>query len=259
MNNIKDTIKDSVLERITSEHLTPTSRWYFLVRHAALWTPGVLVTALGSFAVAGILFSTVHSGWEYRSYTHQNIGQFLVQAIPLIWVASLALFGGAIVQTLRMTSNGYKYKASAILIVSFGCSIVFGSAIFTLDMTVKRNELIRSHAEHMQRMIWSSPEQGRIVGLVELDDNTFFITDTDGKVWTLDVSDLANKEFLIPETSVRIIGGIYDENIFSACLIAPWDLTPFPKGIGALPTPHIGIQNPLSEKCSIFLGENRIK
>ena len=68
-NNTNTTIKDAVLDRISAENVTPKSKWYFLARHAALWTPGAAVTVLGGFAMASILFSMFIPGKRCHKFT----------------------------------------------------------------------------------------------------------------------------------------------------------------------------------------------
>jgi len=41
---------DSIITTIKEKNIRPKSRIYFMVTHAALWVPGVMVTLLGAFA-----------------------------------------------------------------------------------------------------------------------------------------------------------------------------------------------------------------
>lgn len=232
MNDNNKTIKDEVLERITAGNVKPTSKWYFTVRHAALWTPGILVTVLGSFAVAGMLFSAVHAGWEYRSFTRFTLVEFLREVVPLVWIGSFALFGILIVRSLRLTSHGYRYKTGIIMGTSLVASVILGSALFALDMTVKQNMLIRFTTERSQRMIWTSPEEGRLAGVVDIDDGFIVLTDTTGKQWILDTSELLDGMLLVEGSSVRIVGETLDEDSFLTCLVVPWDLSPIKRDPG---------------------------
>lgn len=259
MNDNNKTIKDEVLEKITAGNVRPTSKWYFTVRHAALWTPGLLVTVLGSFAVAGILFGAVHAGWEYRSLTRFTLVEFLIEVVPLVWIFSFVLFGILIIRSLRLTSHGYRYKSGIIMVISLAVSVVLGSALFALDMMVKQNALIRFTTERSQRMIWTSPGEGRLAGVIDTDDGFILLTDTTGKQWILDTSELLDDVLLTEGSSVRVVGEIIGEESFRACFIVPWELTPIrhPSGnirkLKMLPPPKI--QN-VSTRCIEILGRN---
>jgi hypothetical protein len=222
------TIKAIVLEKITANHVTPTSKWYFRAHDAALWVPGVVVTTLGSFAVAGLLYSAVHAGWEYRPLIHKNIFQFALEVIPVIWVTSLFVFGALIVKSLRMTAKGYRYSPWAILGISFVASIMMGTALFMIDMKVTRNALIRFHAEQMQSVIWTAPEEGRLAGAIDTEGLDMKLTDTTGKIWILDTTELTNADLIQDDLSVRVLGEQSGENVFLTCVVLPWDLSPIP-------------------------------
>lgn len=226
---MNDTIKNEVLAKIAVEKVTPTSRWYFTARHLALWAPGILVTLLGSVAVAAMLFGVVHAGWEYRSYTNLSVVGFLRTAIPLLWLGSFILFGALIVRTLRLTARGYRYTAGFILLISFISSVVVGVALFAFDIAV-RNPLVRFSTERSQKILWNAPEQGRLAGVVTIDEEGVpILADATGKRWVLHTLDIVDDATLLVDgVSVRIVGELLEDNSFVACMVIPWDLSPFP-------------------------------
>ena len=228
MENNPNTIKDQILNRIAQEKVTPRSKWYFTARHAALWTPGVVVTVVGAFAIAGILFSATHAGWEYQPFTRFSMVEFVVEVIPIIWVLSLALFGVLIVGSLRLTAKGYRYKAGIILVTSFATSLALGAGLFALDMTVKRNELIRFGTERAQKTIWNAPLDGRLAGTIDVDDAVITLTSTDGEVWVLDTSELLEEPLIADDAPVRVIGIQTGDHLFLSCIVMPWELGPKP-------------------------------
>lgn len=263
MHNTQDTIKDAILEKVQKEHITPKSPWYFRARHAVLWTPGIAVTILGSFAVAGMLFGAVHAGWQYRSLTQMSVVRFLGEVIPLLWVGSLVVFGVLIVKTLRLTAKGYRYKTGAILGVSFLTSVVGGAALFALDMTVQHNALIRFETERNQKALWMAPEKGRLTGTIEIfDDGTVVLADARGDRWVLDTSELPSfSEPLVAGTSVRMLGIPLDQSLFLPCKIIPWNLSPLrrppgslPEGVARPPRPQEGM---VGTRCNALLDLTR--
>ncbi len=253
-NNTNTTIKDAVLDRISAENVTPKSKWYFLARHAALWTPGAAVTVLGGFAMASILFSMLHAGWEYRAITRPSLATFLLTVIPLIWIVSLVVFGMVIVKTLRFTAKGYRYKTSAILLGSFCVSFLIGVSLVALDMTVKRNSFIRFSAERTQKTLWVVPEEGRLAGILSINGDMVTLLDTNGEQWAIDASGIIEDSLLAQDTSVRIVGEITGDHTFFACLMMPWEFTPnyAPRDTTLSPQPRRPFQDrieQLSSRC----------
>lgn len=252
MTNSPNTIKDSVLQKIADDRLTPTSKWYFRAQHAALWIPGILVTVLGSFAVAGMVFSFTHAGWQYRSYTDQGFIEFFSQVVPLLWISSFALFGAIIVKTLRLTARGYRYTTSMLLLASFLLSVFFGLGLLALDrLTPHGARIVRFQAERAQKLIWSDPARGRIAGVLDIDSNGVLLTDTTGHVWHLITTELVDTELLNDERSVRILGEQLDANTFIVCMLLPWNLSPVPH---MLNTPSVRPLPPLVPlgRCTKF-------
>ncbi len=240
MHNPTPTIKDSVLEKIQKEQINPKAKWQFTLRHATLWIPGIAVTAIGGIAFAGILFGGAHAGWEYREFTSRSPVLFFLQAIPIIWVISFALFAGSIVRVLRLTTNGYRYKAKAILLLSATCSVVLGSILFLSDSDDHQNRLIRFPVERTQVELWSHPESGRIAGLIQLqDDGSVLLLDMTGHTWLLNTQALTNTSFLQDERTVRVLGTQTDEANFLACAMFPWELSPMKKEDNTSPFPDI--------------------
>lgn len=229
MQHHNDTIKEEVLSRITAQRVAPRSRWYFFARHAALWIPGILVTLIGSFAVAGMLFGAVHAGWNYRPYTHPTLVSFLKQAIPLLWLGAFILFGSLIVRSLRLTARGYRYATGVILTISFLASVVLGAALFALDMTMGPNRIIRFHSERMQRGIWLDPDNGRLAGMIAIaEDGAVTLVDPAGKVWNIDATELMGEALIEHGASVRMIGMADGSGAFIGCIAFPWEFGELP-------------------------------
>lgn len=226
MNNQPHSIKEEVLEKISEGAVRPRGRWHFLVRHAALWLPGIAVTALGALAIAGILFGAAHAGWRYRPYTHPTLASFLIEAVPLLWIIGLVLFGALIVRTLRLTASGYRYATGIILLISFFASTMLGAALFALDQAGAPNRIIRFAVERRQRMIWIAPHEGRIAGeIAAASPRTALLTDPEGNVWTLDTTELIG-EAPVPGATVRIVGKAAGDRFFVACVSFPWEFSP---------------------------------
>lgn len=257
MEQDPNTIKESVLDKIEKERVTPRSKWYFTARHAALWTPGVVVTVVGAFAIAGLLFSATHAGWEYQPFTRFSFARFVIEVIPLVWVVSLVLFGVLIVKSLRLTARGYRYKTGIILGSSFIISLVVGTGLFALDMTVKRNALIRYGTERIQKTIWNAPLDGRLAGTIDVDDAIITLTSTDGEVWVLDTSELNEEPLIADDAPVRVIGIQTGDHLFLSCIVMPWELGPKAPEPNK-PRPRLGERmEKLSDRCKAVVEQSK--
>lgn len=238
----------TILNKIQKENIKPKARWYFVVEHAVLWIPGVLVTLLGAIAIAGILYSVVHSGWEYREFVYQSQIDFIMAAIPFIWVISFLFFNSLIVKALRTTHSGYRLSVKAILLGSVTTSIVLGAGIYASDEAFKANSVIRYQVQMREQQVLSSPEKGRLVGRVEKKyDSSVTLRDKDNTLWSVDMSGFGSTTlpFVEEGESINVIGTTTDENskneeeedaegesherVFVACAIFPREMdSPIP-------------------------------
>lgn len=226
---------NTILEKIAKENIKPTARWYFVLRHAILWVPGVLVTLLGAHAVAGLLYASQHSGWEYREFLYPSQKDFFVEAIPFIWIASLALFGVLIVKALRTTSFGYRFSLKNIVVGSFLSSVLLGGFIYSMNELFEADNIIRYPVLMNSQRIWTSPEVGRLSGIIEkIEDDRIIVRDKNDIIWDIDMRGFGTRTFAFVEEgkSVRILGTSTtiardDEHNFIACALFPWEMGGF--------------------------------
>lgn len=224
------TNSQSVLDKIKAENIKPRSKWYFVAYHAALWVPGVIVTLIGSVSVAGGLYSYVHAGWEYQDFIYKTPTDFLLDALPLLWIGSFIFFGSVIVYALRTTPRGYRLSTRKILIASFLASVALGSAMYVADEYFKANSIIRYPVHMREEGIWFSTSSNRIAGLIQgVSDDQLLIVDNKNNLWTVDMSGFGSTTFPFVQTgeNIRIIGTTTDDHVFIACQVFPWDIGNF--------------------------------
>lgn len=234
-------LKDSILEKIENEHITPTPAWHFAVQHSILWIPGTLVTIVGACAWAGMLFGWENAGFEYERFVAPNKMQFLLNTMPLIWVFSFVLFALVIVQTLRLTPKGYRFNTKKVLAGSLLISIVLGTIMYIVDMRGYRNPIIRYPVERQHRRLWSHPENGIIAGLVDIQETSIVVTDFNNKQWILNTAFLPTTTPLTDGMMLRFVGKKIDEDNFLVCMVLPWNLSlrPAPPVPGQNPPPRM--------------------
>jgi hypothetical protein len=262
-------ISQIILEKIQKENIKPKARWYFVMEHAALWIPGVLVTALGAASVAGICYGIAHSGWEHRDFVYKSKMDFMLAAVPMLWIVSFALFNSLIVRALRTTKEGYKLSVKKIMFGSIGTSIILGVGVYMLDERFEADSVIRYSVRAREEQIWTSPKAGRIAGRIEKkEEGSIVLRDKDGVLWTVDISGFGTTTFpfVVEGKSLRILGTSTDEidekdRTFIACAVFPWEIgelarrpaPPFVNG-ERLIKPRIQNKNP---DCKVVLDDMR--
>jgi hypothetical protein len=220
--NTADTLASIVLAKIHNEKISPTTKRYFTIRDIFLWVPGITVTIVGAFAWAGILFNTMHSSFKYREFISPKTVPFLVKELPTVWILMFLVFSLVILKAFRQTKQGYKYSTITVLGASLGLSFFLGWVIYQGD-TYYKNPILRFPTEHIQKNIWSNPEEGRLTGyLSKQDDGVILLIDRDHRTWVLDTTDVyILEETLNQESMIRILGKIQNERTFLVCAVLP--------------------------------------
>lgn len=239
-NNTHHNLKDNILKKIASEHITPTPQWHFTVRHGLLWIPGTLVTLVGACAWAGMLFGWQQASFvEYQRFIAPSRLRFLLETMPLIWIGSFFLFTGLIVQTLRLTPKGYRFDSRKILGGSLLISILVGTLLYMIDMRGYRNPIIRYPVERQHKAIWSHPETGHIAGIIDIQDDLIILTDLNNKQWALNTAFLPTTTALTDGAMSRIVGKQLDDENFLVCVMLPWNLSLQPTHPPTTHTPKV--------------------
>lgn len=271
-------ISQTILHKIEKENIKPKAKWYFVLEHAALWIPGVFVTAVGAASVAGICYGVAHAGWEYRDFLYRSKMDFMIAAVPILWVISFTLFNSLIVKALRTTHLGYRLSVKKIMLGSVATSVVLGAGLYIVDEQFEVNSVIRYPVRAREMQLWTSPEEGRINGRIEKKyDTSLVIRDKDNVLWTIDMSGFGSTTFPFIEEgkSLRVIGTSTDEineskeeddsdetkeHTFVACAVFPWEIgepvrKPAPPFMGVRP-PKMRMQNK-NPDCKILLDAMR--
>jgi hypothetical protein len=231
-------ISKTILDKIEKENIKPRARWYFVVEHGVLWIPGALVTALGAVAVAGMLYAVAHSGWEYHEFIYASRVDFFVAASPFLWILSFVVFNSLIVKALRTTHLGYRLSAKKILLGSIGSSIILGSCSYIIDEKFDADSIIRYPVHIREEQIWTSPQEGRLMGRIEKKyEDSVIIRDKNNILWIIDMSGFGTTTFpfVVEGKSIRIIGTSTNESniigdddskgaTFIACAVFPWEI-----------------------------------
>ncbi len=94
-----------IIETIHERHITHRPKWYFFIRNAFVWA-----ALVGSVFLGALSFSIEETVIE------KGIGLSWFPGIPLLWVACTALFVVLAFLNLRLTKEGYRYRAVWIIL-----------------------------------------------------------------------------------------------------------------------------------------------
>jgi hypothetical protein len=208
--------KDAVLAQITKDHITPRPRWHFLAEEGAIWALGVLSVVIGAFAVAAILFELRYAAWDLYLATHESFIDFILDALPFVWIALFGLFGVAVYQSIRHTKRGYRYSLGQLLAASLASSVVAGVCIFVvgggrfIDEGIGHYMPLHTSLFERERHAWDAADIGRLAGVVEEvhGQKRIFLLRTMGhEYYSVDVSGFDDAETIVAEGDhVRILG-----------------------------------------------------
>ena len=240
MNN---KIKESVLDRLEREGITPRSRLYWLSYEYAFWATWFLSVVLGAVALAVLSFTSLYIGYSLYEATHQSFLTFFLDTLPYLWFLAFGLLTLVAYFNLRNTKRGYKYPLYLVVGSSFGFSVVGAIALhsigagFYLDHYMgERLESYQSRAEFEAQM-WQNPLAGRMLGAAKaLDDGDLErvrFTDVKNEEWDITITELRPKdsELLLSGRKVRMLVATTTEELregMVACAVFPWILDDAP-------------------------------
>lgn len=235
MNTPKTTIKDlkqTILERIDSEHVIPQSRLAIGLRYGLFVGFAVSAILLGALAVATILFTSFNAGWEYYEMTHRNSVTFIFSFLPYIWIVLMAGMVVLAYVAIRKTKRGYRHSFISLLIVILVTSVVGGFVLHTYNIgqVLDKTAYILFPGQYMpadmrQRVVWHAPAEGRIMGMIaSTSDVGLVVMDINEITWVIDpvVLNQYDWEMIVPETEVRILGVPHmDTKSMVGCMVLP--------------------------------------
>jgi uncharacterized membrane protein YidH (DUF202 family) len=119
-------LEDKILQKIKTEKITPTPFWYFLVKDFSLWALVFLSVVLATLSIAPIIFILQNLELGYAKHISPNTFTFIIFNLPLFWITLCALTTYLATLSWDKTKNGYKFKGSYVLTISFLVSLILG-------------------------------------------------------------------------------------------------------------------------------------
>lgn len=234
-------IKDSVLERLENEGVSPRSRIFWACQEYVIWSLWALTILVGAISVAVVTFASMHAGYALYEVTHESFLTFAIEVLPYIWLIVFIMMSMLAYYNMRHTKNGYKYPFTHIILSSVGFSILGGFVLhyagvgYYLDTYLGRNSSMYQSQEKMELRMWQVPEDGRLVGVYESEIKGSLVrfNDIEGREWSLDTVDLKARDLEVLTTGkkVRVLGLVANGSpmMMHACGIFPWMMERVPE------------------------------
>ncbi len=250
----KDQIANKVIDLIEQEHVTPRPRWQFVLKEKALWFFAVLALVLAAAASGVMVFAMANSGFELHRVTHPGLLPFLLDVLPLFWMAIFIVALFIAYENVRHTGKGYRYSFVLLIVGGTVIALAGGTAVYLSGLGSEvdyrfgsRIPLHRATVEQ-QKALWNQPEQGLLAGeIIEISKDFSLVTIKafDGATWKVNGEDLRIRDCqaLIQSKEIRFVGlpvkrleANGETSVFHACFAIPWEVRGVP-----MPGPRPGM------------------
>lgn len=236
MNITRQPLKSKILDRITTEHICPRSRWFFFGIECAVWSAWVVSVVVGAVAIAVTLYVVRLRQYDLYEVTHDNFWYLLIEALPYIWLVTFALMVAFAVYNVRHTARGYRYPFWSVIGSSMVGSLVLGSGLHMLNVGFMVDhsfgEYMPTYPSQMKRdeALWQMPSEGRLVGYFHLpakaSSTIIQFMDIQNVVWAVDTNDLTEADLRLIATGAKVrLMGVRPSStpaLFYACGAFPW-------------------------------------
>lgn len=221
---------DKLVDRIKQEKISPYPRWRFLLKDYTVWLTGALALICGSLAVTVMIYLLRYNNWEIRESTHKSLGEFILLTMPYFWLIFLGLFIFILYLNIKHTKKGYRYPVWLIALAAILASIFIGSLLSLTNLGERIDNIFGSKAPFYDRVInrqmhfWSQPEEGRLIGLVQVVSSTgsFLIIDPQGQSWEIISPERELPLGLLSQgVPLNLIGEVNDLGQFEVDVIRP--------------------------------------
>lgn len=232
----KSELQSKIEEAIKAKNLRPTAKWFFEATNAGLWLLGAAALLVGAVAVAVSFELLLSNDWDLAHELSGGKLGFLLGTVPYLWIGLVLLFLFVAEREVRRTRHGYRYAtvhmgAALLLITLAGGGMLYAAGLGSATDAMFA-ETMPSYRQYGNRqyMIWSSPEKGRLAGVVAIveDDFHFVLVDTEGGLWEVDATGATSP---VPVTiaerkRLKLLGKQEAEMRFLARVVLPFHKGP---------------------------------
>jgi len=224
-------IAKETLKTIEEKNITPEPRWHFLFKEYAFRFLFVVSTILGGFAVTTMIFILNGYDWDIYKYLNKSQFEYILAAIPYLWIATFILFVVLAYYNFKNTRSGYKHEVLKLVLASVLISMAMGTIFFAAGLDSEIHETFSEQVPFYEALIydkddiWNNAEQGLLSGEVMEVKNRqeFILKDFGGHLWQIDEKGLGTTTSSVQKGSeIKLIGDLDGGNIFFVKEIRPW-------------------------------------
>lgn len=221
-------ISKNILEQIKEEGIKPRPRWQFAVLSVLLIVVLIATIVIGGVAMSLILLKLFSLEWDLVSVTGDQGRPTILDVLPVVWIALLALVLLLAVWAFEKTEAGYKYHPILIVIGSIFISAILGTLLYGLrgadlfDQILQENVPSYSELEKMRALRFHLPQAGILPGRVVevISPTTMQLEDLREHVWSIELSSpmmkVKNLQNIPTNSMVMVIGEMQDDDSFVA-------------------------------------------
>lgn len=213
-------ITDSVLQKITSQHVTQKPAWYFWAQTALYILGGVVFLGIGIFASTSLFLLTSDLPFMALWRSHSLL-KLILLGFPIIWVLIAVALGTLAVWLSRQTEGAYRYRWQWVLVAAIIFQSFIGYGLAHSQFGEQIETFVGHHLQQKARMeawrqeAWRQPEAGLMVGKIKsFTPELVVLQPPRGPIWhiditqakPLDIASLAVGEF------IRCHGHIHPDN-----------------------------------------------
>ncbi len=229
MNN-----SQKLLEKIQKQKISQKSRLQFSLKNIFFWTLFAFSTIIGGLSFSVILFAFSQTDFDLLSQITDSRIELFLGLLPFFWIISCLAFLLISFFGIRHTKTGYRYSpflvfgSSIVLSIILGTSLFFSGGAEKMEQIFAENIPVYRSLEERKISRWSNPENGFLSGkILEKKETAIIIEDWNSKKWEINFRNaiIKGRIFLEKDEKIKITGEIFEDNIFIANQIGPWERT----------------------------------
>ncbi len=223
---------EKIINKIKEKDIKPRPHWQFVLRNIAIWVLGGLTLLIGGLAASVVIYMIKENDWEIYKQINDSLLSFTILTMPYWWLVVLLLFIAVADYYLKHTKRGYRYRLSAVAMVSVVVSVILGALFFNMGAGEAIDDVLSERFPRFAQTtnprlhIWCHPEAGRLSGVVVNVENErkFQIQDPRSLTWVI-MSEGAHLHHGIKierGATLRMIGQQNGNAVFMAEKIMPF-------------------------------------
>jgi len=218
-------LSKKILAEIKKQHLAPRERWVFLAKNYGIWALALIGILLAGIFLGTAIHEFAMEEWEISSHFPGGRTNFLMHAVPFLWLFGIASAFAIAFFLLRQTKKGYRYGILAISGIIFVASVICAVSFLATPLPPKFQAFrLQNFPPDFDAHEWQDPEDGFLFGEIRaLEEKALLLDALDDGTWRVDISTAKippQFEFVIGK-KIRVIGEKTEDQDFKAEFIRP--------------------------------------